>query len=675
MKTKRQKTRTRRRYMFFIIGILIVAAIAYRTCGKKDYDSFFSHDRLQMDKTLSLPIETDCPITLNWYPGARQMYQLNIIKTDYTYPSALESQSTESDNEYALQIHMDITGILNIRLFEQDEALDIQNTDLIYMGCQMSPVAVQVGETADTMRRDRDLEAFFKNFFLVAMRPDGLPETFYFPSKLDSQSRMSLSEIIFSVQTYVPQFENHPHPKKWRSDEQHAFGMLKVEYMVEPHNCTTLIKQNVRCTALHDLDRTMLKTDQFQFRGILEQSNNHITVHGNGASWIESYTGEETFAIFASQHAVWYRRHTKVFMTPDQQQPDTNLFIWKTTTPVHELINTFVSHKKLEPKQAPSKKKPKYSDRLSLSGQLEMFQKDVAANVEQDIILRHIQRLKHFLTKFPEEASFIPDLIKNLNIQGSTAEHVILILEMVGHEEAQNAISDIFLDYNQEPDTRLKAAISAGGISSPTSASIDRLFQLVSQEQQKMDADTLNRSDAAILSLGLLNQTLYLQQDMDQAKKLHERLTALLKGYLDERHMIACITAVGNAKMPEGADYLLPYLDSNSELIRTCVIKAMGNLDVAPGEDKEEIFTETEPESLTENDQAVSDGLSSNISMKLILQLSKENNPQIRRDIYDAILKRKEPEILDRLDDILHEEPDGQLRDMIRERMTGKIDE
>jgi hypothetical protein len=662
MKLNTQQKGTRHRFRLFMIVAIIIAGIGYQTCEKKDHDDFFTQKSLQMDNHLNLPEEPECSIALNFYPGARQMYQLSIDKTDQTYPSALEGQSSENDNDYALQIHMEITGILNIRVFENDEWSESQNMDLIYMGCQMSPVTVQVGEKMDSMRRDKSLEQLFRNFFLVALRPDGLPDMFYFSSKLDPQIQTSLSEIFFSVQTYVPKVDSAPYPKRWLSDEKHAFGMLKVEYMIEPHHCNSLVKQNVRCTSLNDFDHSMLKTDQFQFRAILEQSNHHITLNEN-ASWIESYTAEETFAIFASQHAVWYRRHTKVLMTPeDQRQPDNNLFIWKTKKPVQYIVNDLTGHSKAHQNQL-SQRKQSFSERISLSDQLELFQKDIAANARQDVILKHIQSLKQFLTKFPEEASFIPDLIKNLNIQGTTVEHMILILEMVGHEDAQNAISDIYLDYNQDPDIRLKAVISAGGLSSPTPESIDRLFRLISQEQQKNDPETLNRSDSAILSLGLLNQRLYTQKQLNMAGIIHKRLVILLKTYSDERHLIACIKAMGNAKMPEGGDFLMPYIVSNSDQIRKAAIQAIGNIDVV--KDDADNTTDAEPEILTQNETTPSES----ISTILLKQLFVENNSEIRREIYNAIIKRKESGTFDQLDDILQEEPDEQLREMIRASM------
>jgi len=663
MKLNTPKKDTNHRYMLFIVAAILISGIFYHTCDQKDNDNFFKQRQLQMDENIELPAETECSLALNFYPGARQMYQLSIIKTDQTYPSALEGQPAESDNGYALQIHMELSGILNVRIFESNTEWEEEGSDIIYMGCQMSPVTVQVGDTLENMHRDSDLEQLFQNFFLIAMRPDGLPESFYFSSKIDPQSQLSLSEIIFSVQTYVPQVDSYPYPKKWLSDEKHAFGMLKVEYMIEPHNCNALIKQNVRCTKLNDLDHAMLKTDQFQFRGILDQSNHHITLNDKGASWIETYTGEETFSIFVSQHSVWYKRHTKVLMTIDNQlQPDSNLFIWKTTTPVQDLIHAFISHTNPDQKRF-SPQKQNDSERFSLSDQLERFQKDIAANSNQDIILKHIQRLKQFLTKFPEEASFIPDLIKNLNIQGTTAEHIVLILEMVGHEDAQNAISDIYLDYNQEPDIRLKAVISAGGLSLPTSVSIDRLFRLISQEQQKIDPDTLNRSDAAIISLGLLNQSLYHQDNLDMAKKIHKRLVSLLNSYSDERHLVACIKAMGHAKMPEGTDYLFPYLDSESEHIQRAAIKAIGNIDI---EIPDESLTEKEQDRLTETEMKPP---GDKVTNKLFNLLSGESNPEIRHEIYIAIIHRKEPGSLEQLDNILQEEPDSQLRDMIRATM------
>ncbi|KPA12527.1 conserved hypothetical protein, secreted [Candidatus Magnetomorum sp. HK-1] len=667
LKTYQPKKQKRKRKSVFIIGIIVIVIIGFRNCQQEENDKFFSHDSFTMEQEISMIPEKNCNTQLNWHAGARQMYQLTIVKTDKTYPGALEGQANDNDgdNPYALKMNMEISGILNIRIFAQLNDLDSDDSEIIYMGCQMSPVKVTVGDDSESMIRDASLEVLFQNFFLVAMQPDGLPESFYFPSYLDIQSRMSLSEIIFGIQTFVPLSDNHFQPKKWRSEERHAFGMFKVEYMLEPHNCNSLIKQNVRCTALKDLDRTMLKADQVQFRGILELSNHHITVSEKGASWIEAYTGEEILAIYASQHAVWYRRHTKIIMNLDTRQPNGDLFIWKTNTPVSQLIDKFVSlNESNQSKQKPMKKLTA-SERIPLAAQLELLQKDISSNVDQEIISQRIQLLKKYLTQFPEEISFIPHLIKNLNIQDSVAEQIILTLEMIGNEEAQNAMSEIYLDYNQAPDIRQKAIISAGGLSEPSMTTIDRLFQLISQEQSKTDTD-INHSDAAILSIGLLTQTLYLQKDNESAKNVFKRLTSLLQAFSDERHVIVCLKAIGNTKIPDGASTLIPYLNSESHLARKTAVIALGNLDVAAKNEDETQGIEADPEINTEKEISSSKSITSNVSMRLIEHLNKESQADIRQDIIEAIIKRKEPEVMDTLDNILHDETDIHLQDMIR---------
>ncbi|ETR71209.1 MAG: hypothetical protein OMM_02660 [Candidatus Magnetoglobus multicellularis str. Araruama] len=643
----------RSKKIFLVIAGLIIAGFGYHYWSQDDNDNFFKQKPFTKQHPRPMLTERHCPIKLNWYTGAKQMYHLDIVKTDLTYPSALEGQSIDKEHAYALQIHMEISATLNIRIFGKNAVADI-----IYFGCQLSNVNVRAGESPDDLSRDEDLETLFRPFFLIAMHKNGLPDQFYFPPHLDNQSRTSLSEIIFALQTVVPS-DARPGQNKWRSNEQHAFGKFKVEYMLEPHSCQSLIKQNIRCTALHDLDHAMLRTDQFQFRGIIEQSNHQITLSAENASWIESYAGEETFAIFVSQHAVWYRRQTKILLTPDQQYLDPELFIWETTMPVSDIIDAFASHEEKKGGQT-IQNSNRQSEGQPLSSRLEMFQKDILANVSQEVILEHIQRLKQFLSKFPEESGFIPDLIKNLNINANTAAQIILILEMIGHEEAQNAISDIFLDYNQLPEIRLKAVISAGGISTPKPDLLDSLFRLIAQEQDSLDNLAMNRSDAAILSLGLLNETFYKAKNSVSANFIHNRLIGLLERYSDERHVVACIKALGNATMPEGEKYLIPYINSETPFIRQSAIKALGRLDVP---EKENTIHDND-DTLSENSDARS--ITDNVSVRLIYQYHQENDPEIRQDIIKSVVKRREPEAVHLLDDILQEETDDTILDLIQ---------
>jgi HEAT repeat protein len=656
MKNEKRQT-GKRRWVFGIIAISIMTGLAYYYWYQDNHDNFFTRDSGFKFENRSMQSEKHCQTSLNWHKDAKQLYHLDIVKIDQTYPSALEGQFGDKDN-YALQMHMEISCTLNFRIFDKNSSKDI-----IYIGCQLSNVNVRAGDSPDSLSRDEKLETLFRPFFLVAMHVSGLPEQFFFPPHLNTQSRTSLSEIIFAIQTVTPT-NKRAHLKKWRTQEQHAFGRFKVEYMLEPHSCRALIKQNIRCTVLNELDHAILKADQFQFRGIIEHSNHQISISGDDASWIESYAGEETFAIFVSQHAAWYRRQTKILLTPDRNQLDSDLFIWETDMLVKDLINSFSGNEQENNNQFYNNEETKISERMALSSQLEMFQKDILENASQDVILDHIQGLEKFLTKYPEEAGFIPDLIKNLNIQGQTVERIILILEMIGHEEAQGAISDIFLDYNQAPDIRLKAILAAGGIESPKPILIDRLFQLISHEQDRADFQEMNRSDDAILSLGLLNQTLYKAKNSVSANFIHNRLIGMLQHYSDERHMIACMKALGDAKMPEGAEYLLPFINSEDSFIRRTAIQAIGKLDASS--DDTDNLSENGMELKPEIEIASSDALTANVSAKLLNQYYQENDHRIRQDIIQAVINRKEYGVVNILDDILHEETDEKIIDMIQ---------
>jgi len=652
MKNETKQTGSRKRFLLLFIILLMICFAYYWSQDK--HDTSFLKDSVFKMQDRSVSSDKNCIIKLNWQTGARQIYHLDIVKVDQTYPSALESQITDTDN-YALQMHMEISCTLNMRIFGKN--LD---EGIIYIGCQLSNVNVRAGDSSNELSRDEDLETLFRPFFLVAMQSNGLPDHFYFPPHLNTQSRISLSEIIYTIQTVVPNGEGAQN-RKWRSQEQHAFGKFKVEYMLEPHSCNALIKQNIRCIELNDLDHAIFKTDQFQFRGIVENSSHQITLSDENASWIESYAGEETFAIYVSQRSVWYRRQTKILLTPDFQQLDPDLFIWETNMPVDDIIDSFTSNKHEKSAIAQKKKKKKISEQMALSTRLEMFQKDILEKALQDVILDHIHGLEQFLSQFPEEAAFIPDLIKNLNIRGRTAENIILLLEMIGHEEAQHAISDIFLDYNQAPDIRLKAAVSAGGIASPKPILIDRLFQLISQEQENSDIQGMNRSDAAILSLGFLNKTFYKAKNSVSANFIHNRLIGMLQNYSDERHVIACIRALGHAGMPKGTDFLLPFIDSNIPLIRKSAIQAIGKLDIQTDDNLSEHDL-----GLPEIETSSSAPLTDTVSAKLINQYYQENDPEIRKDIIQAVINRKEPGLEQMLDDILHEETDEKILDMIQ---------
>ena len=278
MKNLQPPPRPKSRLKYYVIALIIVAGLGYYHIDQDDNDQFFNNlPYLSETMEKSVSQETQCQVKMNWHVGTRQMYHIDIVKIDHTYPAALEGHTDTQDSSYALEMHMEISGILNIRVFGKDDMR-------VYMGCQMSEVVVKAGDSHDKMIRNADLETLFRPFFLVAMGYNGLPEQFYFPPHLDKQSCMSLSEILFAIQTVGPSSKGIA--RKWRSEEKHALGKFKVEYMVEPHSCKALVKQNLRCIQLHDLDRAMLRTDQFQFRGVVEQSNHQITLSDSNASWI-----------------------------------------------------------------------------------------------------------------------------------------------------------------------------------------------------------------------------------------------------------------------------------------------------------------------------------------------------------------------------------------------------
>lgn len=107
--------------------------------------------------------------------------------------------------------------------------------------------------------------------------------------------------------------------------------------------------------------------------------------------------------------------------------------------------------------------------------------------------------LHDLLAKAPELAEEIPGLLRAGKVGPDASAHLIYALEDIGTPETQTALASIHADPAQRHVDRLRAAISLGSVTAPTSSSLASLRAAV---ERRSDPDSVDLANTSLLALG-----------------------------------------------------------------------------------------------------------------------------------------------------------------------------
>ena len=555
--------------LFLIISIIFFIIPDNKNNKKFPTNQIFTNNQNNTEKI--------CPYHFKWEIGTRQMYDFDLnteVTIDYSVLPQIENSTISKK-----KISASIKGILNFRIFDMPSDWENVNWDeAVIAGFQLSPVQVTIAQEHGVEgKRAPELEITYETFFVVIFTNEGLPAFFYFPEEVDEEDRITLSEIVNSVQLYIPVEKVS---KKWSNTENHANGSFQVEYLNNDIDCGSIYKETVKCLSLQN--NIFKPEDDYNLKGYIIESGYKGGLSPEN-SWITSFYGSETFEIRVDNGAPWYVSRNGVIMKLKEFQPHMTLAIWSETENAKEIIDNFIFLGKDNQRTIwGNKKKVKQLEKISLVQLLEDI-KDESGPMSDPIagsekLVAYIDNLKDFLIKYPEETTLIPDYIKNLRIKGDAVAKIILTMEILGTKQSQQALESIMTDQNQENDTRFKAVIAAGGVDHPEGNIMKSLFNLYDLEHDKRNSDSQILANASLLSLGFISNKFFINNNETQAKIINNTIINYLNSSDDENEQTICIKALGNTSNPLIQTALIPYINSESESIRKSVFEALENL-------------------------------------------------------------------------------------------------
>ncbi len=543
--------------------------------------------------------EKACPRPLLWKIGTRQMYDYE-LETHMTLDSSAISRGASSSGEKR-NVRINIKGILNFRIFDRSDELLEGEKELLYVGFQLDPLkevlddereAVYVGFQLDPVRvsiyeehvsegkRIPELERLYGTFFVTAFGSEGIPLLFYFPEQLDEKDKISLSEIIKIAQADLP-LEGHPDEwidgkLKWHEDETHATGVFRSEYIVYDDECDVFHKKNVQCLSIRDAGKEA-GSKELKLTGHVVESKFKGTTAPD-TCWLKTFYGSETLQIRLGT-AVWSESKSRIKLKLRYFQPDSNLAIWEERRPLKDILKSLTASETKHGNRIAGvwermrvQTLAEQLGDLSLSQIMTEIKRGVDSGMSQSDLGGWVHKLKCFLELYPEEATFVPDLLKELNVTGNSAGMIILGLELAGHSQAQIAIKSIFEDDDQVADIRLKAIVATGGLANPGKEIIASLFNLV--DSGKKDED-IEMRDTALLSLGILSRKLSEGGNPAESQAINDQIISYLQNSENARQRVACLKALGNSASPEIVSVIEPYLSSDSVAERTSAVQSL----------------------------------------------------------------------------------------------------
>ena len=560
------------------------------------------------------------------------MYDYELL-TEITLDASALLGKRVAGSQNKEKVDINVEGVLNFRNFGKLNTSE----DSVYVGFQFSPVQVTISG-----KRAPDLEKLYQSFFIVAFRTLGNPLLFFYSGNLDEKDKLSLSELIKSVQVYIPPGESLKGRHHWHINEKHSAGEFTARYFFLSHACNTIYKENIRSVYIASPMLRKIKggsDEGIKLTGHLVESGFKGIVDAD-VSWLKVFSGFEIFETHVKK-SVLSRSRSRVAMNLRAFEPDPDLQIWKENRPIKEVLESFaISGKKGGGKTGTWEERRlqalrnKFED-VSLSRIMEDIRNSIDSGISRAEMSDLIHSLRDFLTIFQEEIPLIPNLIKELGLTENAAGSVILALELMGDPVAQDALIEIIEDDEQTSDNRLRGIVAAGGIEKPEKDLIDTLFDLSEKNRKRKNDHALERADTALLALGILSHNLSRGGNPSKAEDITNRIIDNLQATTDERERLFSLKALANTLSPEILPVLEPYFTSESPDERAASVRALR-------------------------------GFSDDQTLQLLTKMvDQEPIFRVRKAALETLMQRDGTEVVEYLNGYLPKEPDEFLRRMM----------
>ena len=185
--------------------------------------------------------------------------------------------------------------------------------------------------------------------------------------------------------------------------------------------------------------------------------------------------------------------------------------------------------------------------------------------------IKQSDMMKELLISNPEIVNKIPQLILSKKISDDKIAFIIALLGMVGTEETQKILNEMFVDGSFNPDMKFQMAVAFSSIKHPSGETIELLLDYDGLLQKGMDK-TL--AGSALMSVGSISSHIK-NYDIEKSNQIKEKLLLGLQYASTLEETVYTLDALGNVADPSLSREIIPFLNSNEELIRKASVDAL----------------------------------------------------------------------------------------------------
>ncbi|MBN2528025.1 MAG: hypothetical protein JXR76_16665 [Deltaproteobacteria bacterium] len=496
----------------------------------------------------------DCDFSPHiWKQNARQMYRFKVW-------NGLNVQGAGTTEDL-----IDMEGTLNFRVLKVDD------NDVIYVGMQVSPITVTMGGK----RRDV-LESLFQTFFIVTFSKYGDILHIALPPGLEGQDAVSLKEMFNALKLIVPPQVKSKNDMTWTVDEQNSLGQYNARYEFEPSDCL-YSKTKTKFVKLANVPIDPQTGSPVNLTAKILDST--LTAQlSSGVSWITRIKGTERIQLYQDKRLL-SDVESRLFLELLSFNPDKTLAIWDDTINDLKTASTIMARQRLIGNRNTwdkmnQKRLQEQYESVNIADTLAVLNKRITEDSPHSDVLAAVKDLMQHLKAYPERALKLPALMANMS--EASVRPVFSALETAGHEQAQQALSQIMTGYGQNDYNRLHAIISTGGIATPGEPLVDSLMNVVDDRASGTESE-VERGNTALLSLGTLGDSLG-DQNEALSGKIEERIQDELQNAKTDEEKTVAIKAMSNLDAMESeADFekLSAFLKDDDVEVRRAALEAL----------------------------------------------------------------------------------------------------
>jgi HEAT repeat protein len=498
-----------------------------------------------------LPRVPDKPVTFHWSSGCRASYDFS-VSTDTDFGG-------QDRNVY----EMDVTGILNMRVFEVAEKITV--------AFQLSPVRV----TSDG-EKDLLLETLYRTPFSVSLTPSGLIKGFDFPAGLPEEDQDMIVQLIGGLETILPLNDK----ALYTARQNDRMGSFVSKYRRDADGGTRHKLQYVDMVAASDRQlplSTHVKDSAFDF------------IPDTEGCWLKVLSGEERIQIHVNENDFSTEAVTHIsFRKQGALTADTSL--WSASDP-DALLEPF---QRLAGKESirEIRRNRSLDNTLQSKGQTLSQLLDVVQSEGQGASLKLLER---YLVTHPEAAEKMPELLISGQWSDEVVAQAILALGMAGSDAAQGALLAIWQDMAFSKGTRLQAVYAFTELKQPPTEAV---FSTLTSSiyQLRTGGQDCDMCGTPIMVGGVVIQNIR-ENYPGVAEQLNRELLDLLDNTHDSAQVSTLLLALGNSRMEENAKVIGRYVSDPDSGVRETAIRMAGRY---PGKEstlalQEQLQLESEP--------------------------------------------------------------------------------